>query len=202
MRKPLARLLLLSATALLALDASAQLYKSVGPDGKVTYSDVPPPPSAKKVEVKAMTAGDDTNTNNFPADLAGAVSRNPVSIYTAPACTVCNDARNMLKANGIPFTEKTVSSNEDIGKLKQVSGGSLLPVMLVGSKKVPGFESNAWRSALTDAGYPTSSKLPKDYRYPPAEPAATPVPAKPKQADAAAHKAVPAQQATEPAFRF
>ncbi|HTD05396.1 DUF4124 domain-containing protein [Undibacterium sp.] len=199
MNKPLSSLLLLSAGLLLALDASAQLYKSVGPDGKVTYSDVPPPPSAKTVELKPITGGGEINTNNFPADLAAPASKNPVSIYTTDSCSGCNDAKNMLKSNGIPFLEKIVKSNEDIDKLKQVSGGTMLPVMVVGSKKISGFGSTEWRTMLTEAGYPATSKLPKDYRYPPAEPAA---PVKPKDTGEAAKPQAPAQKATEPAFRF
>ena len=201
MRKLLSGLLLLS-TGLLALNASAQLYKSVGPDGKVTYSDVPPPPSAKKLEMKSIAAGGEINTNNFPADLAGPASKSPVSIYTAPSCGACNDAKNMLKSNGVPFLEKTVKTNEDIAKLKQVSGGALLPFMTIGSKKVSGYESTEWRTALTDAGYPATNRLPKDYRYPAAEPAAPPpAPAKQKNADESA-KPAPTPQAGEPTFRF
>ncbi|MES2104804.1 MAG: glutaredoxin family protein [Pseudomonadota bacterium] len=201
MKKLLSGLLLLS-TGLLALNASAQLYKSVGPDGKVTYSDVPPPPSAKKLEIKSIAAGGEINTNNFPADLAGPASKSPVSIYTAPSCGVCSEAKTMLKNNGIPFLEKTVRTNEDIAKLKQVSGGALLPVMTVGSKKMSGYDSAEWRTALTDAGYPATNRLPQDYRYPAAEPAAPPpAPAKQKDATEAA-KPAPAPQTGEPTFRF
>ncbi|WP_394781129.1 glutaredoxin family protein, partial [Undibacterium sp.] len=132
MKKVLSALMLLS-TGLLALNASAQLYKSVGPDGKVTYSDVPPPPSVKRVEVKPITGGD-APVNNLPADLAGPASKNPVALYSTAGCAPCDDARSMLKSNGIPFAEKTVKTNEDIARLKQASGGSILPAMTVGPK--------------------------------------------------------------------
>ncbi|MES2070506.1 MAG: glutaredoxin family protein [Pseudomonadota bacterium] len=201
-RTTLSSLLLLSG-CLLSLNASAQLYKSVGPDGKVTYSDAPPPPSAKRLELKSLATGGEINTSNFPADLAGPVGKNPVAIYTAPSCGICGEAKSMLKSNGIPFLEKTVKSNEDIEKLKQVSGGALLPVMVVGSKKVSGYESAEWRTALTDAGYPTSNRLPRDYRYPAAEPASPPPPAAtPKAAEEPANKPAPAQKTAEPTFRF
>ncbi|GGC76351.1 glutaredoxin family protein [Undibacterium terreum] len=197
-------LLLLSAGMLLALDASAQMYKSVGPDGKVTYSDVPPPPSVKKVELKPIGGGAEISTNNFPADLAAAVSKSPVSFYTTTTCTVCGEARNMLKAAGIPFVEKTVKTNEDIEKLKQVSGGGMLPVLVVGSKKMAGYESGEWRTTLTSAGYPASNRLPKDYRYPAAEPAAPPPPpaAKPAEAAAPATNTPAASGASASGFRF
>ncbi|MFZ6647344.1 glutaredoxin family protein [Undibacterium sp. TJN25] len=202
MKKVLSGLLLLS-TGLLALNASAQLYKSVGPDGKVTYSDVPPPPSIKRVEVKSITGGD-SPVNNFPADLAGPASKNPVAFYSTAGCAPCDEARSMLKSNGIPFAEKTVKTNEDVARLKQVSGGALLPAMTVGSKKISGYQSADWRTSLTDAGYPTTNRLPKDYRYPAPEAAAPPPPPPAKAKDTAndASKPAPAQQNGEATFRF
>lgn len=63
--------------------------------------------------------------------------------------------------------------------------------------KFSGFEAVEWRSALSSAGYPETSVLPKDYRYPEAEPAApaTAVPA--KQADGSP-KEVPRPKSTSP----
>lgn len=77
----------------------------------------------------------------------------------------------MLKTRGIPFSEKTVSSNADIERLRQ-AGSDTLPLLTVGRSKQKGFEQGAWNAALTAAGYPESNKLPKTYRYPQADSAA------------------------------
>lgn len=154
--------------------ANAQMHKWVDANGKIVYSDTPPPPNAKKLGTKAMDNVATTPNVRLPTELAAAVAKNPVTLYTAPICGVCNEARNMLKQNGIPFTEKTIKSAEDIEKLKQVSGDTQVPFMFINKTKFSGFEAIDWRTALTSAGYPETNMLPKDYRYPEPEPAAAP----------------------------
>ncbi len=159
---------------LLTGGAHAQLYKWVGPDGKVNYSDTPPPADAKKVETKTFSGA--TPTVNFPADLAAAVAKNPVVLYTALSCKPCSEGRTLLKQLGIPFSEKTVSNNEDIDKLKQISGDTQLPLLIISNTKIRGLDSAEWRVALNSAGYPETNKLPNDYQYPATVAAAPPPP--------------------------
>lgn len=196
---------------LCAAGANAQLYKWVGPDGKVTYSDTPPPKTAARVETKS-TAGSTADTTGLPYELAQAVRNHPVTLYTTNDCFACDEGRNLLSARGIPFVEKTVTTNEDAVQFRQISGDSKLPLLTIGRAKERGFEPGAWNSALSAAGYPETSKLPKTYRNPPPAAAApTPKPAVPKQAAAETQQATPAPAATElppaignapPGFRF
>jgi glutaredoxin len=162
--------------SLCAANANAQLYKWVGPDGKVTYTDSPPPASAsaKRVETKSLGTGE-VNTTGLPYELSEAVKGSPVTLYTTQNCAPCDDARKLLSARGVPFAERTVTSNEDIALFRKSIGDSQLPVLLVGRNKVRGFEPGGLNAALTAAGYPETSKLPKSYRNPPAE-AAAPAP--------------------------
>jgi glutaredoxin len=194
---------------LCAASAHAQLYKSVGPDGKVTYSDTPPSGSAKRVETKAMATGG-INSANFPYELSEAVKNNPVTVYTGAKCVACDEGRKLLNARGIPYTEKTVASNEDIARLRQAGGESQLPLLLVGRNKHQGFEAGAWGATLTAAGYPETSKLPNSYRNPPAEAAAPSVkpvaanpPAKANPAASRSSDDVPSAAGNAPpGFRF
>jgi len=150
----------------------AQLYKSVGPDGKVTYSDTPPS-TASKVEIKTLAGNGAIDVNNLPAEVANAVKSNPVVIYTTATCPACDEGRKLLNERGIPFSEKTVSSDtNEIDALKRAGGGKSLPFLLVGRNKQEGFEAGAWNSLLTTAAYPESNKLPKTYRNPQAQSAA------------------------------
>ncbi|TCS36591.1 glutaredoxin [Paucimonas lemoignei] len=159
--------------ALLAAGAAqAQLYKWVGPDGKVTYSDAPPPKTAAKVEQKNIGASGAPSTAGLPYELAQAVNNHPVMLYTGDKCDPCNAGRAFLKQRGIPFSEKTVTTNEDIARFKQATGESSLPVLTIGRNKQAGFEESAWGSALTAAGYPKTSQLPKGWQQPAAEAAA------------------------------
>ncbi|MBI3283595.1 MAG: glutaredoxin family protein [Burkholderiales bacterium] len=165
--------------ALFAAQAQAQLYKWVGPDGKINYSDRPPSPELRLLEKKSLPEADDTVS--LPYELANAASKNPVTLYTAESCTPCDDGRKLLKAGGIPFAEKTVKSNEDIEKLRQAGGNAQVPLLQIGGNTLNGFDSGNWKSALTNAGYPDSNKLPKEYRHPPAEPAAPAAAPAPKE---------------------
>ncbi|HJV86762.1 MAG TPA: DUF4124 domain-containing protein [Noviherbaspirillum sp.] len=155
---------------LVAASAHAQLYKSVGPDGKVTYSDVPPA-SASRVETKTVASGS-ANTGDLPYEVAEAVKNHPVTLYTARNCAPCDDGRKMLTARGIPFSEKTVNTAEDAVRFRQMGEDGQVPVLFVGRNKQRGYEAGAWNGALTAAGYPETSKLSKSYHNPPAEPAA------------------------------
>lgn len=171
--------LAIMALLLTATTAQAQMYKWVGPDGKVNYTDTPPPKSAKKVEQKSLD-GSDTDTTGLPYELAEAVKNSPVTLYTTPSCAPCDSGRAYLNKRGVPFKEKTVSTDDDLARLTQATGEKQLPVLTIGRGKQAGFEQGAWGSALSAAGYPETSRLPKGYSNGPAEAAA---PAKPKSAE-------------------
>lgn len=189
---------------LFSVNAHAQLYKWVGQDGKVTYSDTPPPASAKKVEEKAITAA--PVTSDLPFELAKAMKAQPVTLYTTSKCNACDSARSLLNARGIPYAEKTVNSNEDIARLQQVGGDKQLPFLTVGRNKLSGFEAEAWNILLGNAGYPENSQLPASYRNPPAQAAAPKKLAEPKASAApvqdAASDSLPAAGNAPPGFRF
>ncbi|WP_151637355.1 glutaredoxin family protein [Noviherbaspirillum aerium] len=177
---------------LCAATAHAQLYKWVGPDGKVTYSDVPPPKTAAKVETRALSAGGSV-FGDLPYELAEVTRSHPVTLYTTRNCAACDDGRKLLSERGIPFQEKTVTSNEDIARFKQAGGDGNLPMLTIGREKENGFEAGAWNGALTSAGYPETSRLPRNYRNPAAV-AAAPAP----QAVAAEKNRTQEQPAAKP----
>ncbi|WP_162040313.1 glutaredoxin family protein [Undibacterium sp. YM2] len=184
----------------MATAAQAQLYKSVGPDGKVTYSDQPPAAN-QKVEKKKLP--DTLEGGNLPQELAIVVAKNPVTLYSANGCSPCNDGRNLLKSLGIPFNEKTVNTAADQEKMKQVSGDLQMPLLVISNVKFRGYSMDEWKDALSKAGYPATSKLPKDYRYAAAEPAAPPPPpAAPKAPDAARQAATPQPKKPDDGFKF
>lgn len=147
-------------------DAQAQMYKWVGANGKIVYSDTPPPANAKKLASKSMETSSAVSSVKLPPELQAAVSKNPVTFYSTNGCDACNEGRAMLKQNGIPFIEKIIKTEADIDKLKQISGDTVLPLIMVNKSKFLGFDATEWRTALTAGGYPETSILPKEYRYP------------------------------------
>ena len=156
------------AVACLATSVAVAQYKYVGPDGRVVYSDTPPAANAKGVQKKPLGAGapEAAAGPNLPYALQQASRNFPVTLYTTADCGVCDAGRAFLSKRGIPFTEKTVKSSKDIDALKQLSGSTSIPVLLIGSAKQSGFEAGAWGEALDVAGYPATSQLPPGYKGP------------------------------------
>ncbi len=143
-----------------------QLYRSVGPDGKVTFSDQPPA-AASNAKVSTGRGGTFSQSGGaLPAELRAIVSKFPVTLYTTKDCAPCNSGRSMLSARGVPFNEKLVDSDEDNEAFKRLSGGTTLPMASVGSQQLKGFSEADWGQYLDAAGYPKSSMLPASYRNP------------------------------------
>ena len=181
--------------------ANAQMYKWVDAKGVVHFSDQPPPDNAK-TERKSFDSGSGVA---LPYGLAQAVRNNPVILYTANNCSLCDQGRSLLERRGIPFTEKTVSTSADQQQMNEAGGDGQLPLLFVGSNKVVGYEESTWHNALTDASYPKQRQLPADYRNPAAQSAAPPKPVA-KAAPVSAPNAPPAKKPppenAPPGFQF
>ena len=157
--------------SVICLAAHAQVYKWVDADGKVTYSDVPPPKSAVKVEAKSFSDSAASNVQ-LPFELAEAVKNMPVTLYTTSKCPPCDEGRSFLKQSHIPFSEKTVTTEADFQKLSSITDGNQFPLLTVGRTKLKGYLYSDWHSTLSQAGYPDTNMLPSDYQYPAPQPAA------------------------------
>ena len=177
---------------LLAGTAQAQVYRVVGPDGRVTYSDKPTAQPAR--DAAPSSAGGSSNTA-LPYTLAQTAQRYPVTLYTSKECVPCTTGRNLLINRGIPFSEKTVESNDDIAALQRLAGNNSLPLLTIGGQQLKGFSDSEWSQYLDAAGYPKASQLPASYR----RPAATPLVARTAAAAPAAQAAEPAEPAPAPA---
>ncbi|HCL85262.1 MAG TPA: NrdH-redoxin [Comamonadaceae bacterium] len=183
-------------TALALLPAAAQaqqVFRIVGPDGKVTFSDRAPDNTAaasgNQVAGTLRSAGG-VDTNALPYALRQVVSRYPVTLYSASDCSPCASARALLMQRGVPFAERTVNTNEDVEALKRLSGESGLPFATIGTQQLKGFSDVEWSQYLDAAGYPAQSQLPASYRRAPATPLVAQV-AKPAAAPASVHEAAP-----------
>jgi glutaredoxin len=138
-----------------------QVYKSIDKQGRVTYSEIPPRPDAA-----AKLVGESASGPAIPYALQQIVNRFPVTLYTTANCTPCVNARVMLTLRGVPFTERTVASNEDIDAYKQINGDDSLPLGTIASQQLKGYQEEEWTKYLDAAGYPKTSTLPRNYRNP------------------------------------
>ena len=171
--RPLAAAAMLLLAAGAHFDASAQqIYKIVGPDGRITFADKPPAAPggpATTASVVPFSSGG-ANLNGLPFELRQAAARYPVTIYTSPGCQTCATGRSLLLARGIPFSERTVASKEDGEALTRLAGTSNVPVLTIGAQQLRGFSDAEWTSFLDAAGYPKTSVLPATYVPAPATP--------------------------------
>jgi glutaredoxin len=192
-------LFLLAAALSPHLPAAAQVYKWTDAQGTVHYSDTPPP-QQRTSQLKPTSPAGPAQGAALPYELARAVKASPVTLYTTTRskCAGCEQGRLLLRARGVPFSEKTVNTGEDTEQLRQLSGKLELPLLVVGNRKVAGFQDAAWQEALTAAAYPRQAMLPSGYQYAAPEPAgAASLPAPPARAKAAAAPDEAAAQATE-----
>lgn len=186
------------ATSLLAPLAQAQqVYRIVGPDGRVVFSDRPPPDAAGATAGSTASARPESPLGTLPFELRQVASRFPVTLYTSTECGPCASGKAMLATRGVPFTERTVTTPEDAEALKRLAGDNSLPLLTVGAQQLKGYSDTEWTQFLDAAGYPRSSRLPANFRNPPPAPlvsaqrAVTPAPladAAPVEAPAVARR--------------
>jgi glutaredoxin len=150
--------------------ALAQPYRWTDAEGKTHYSDTPPPSSATNVG-KPEKRVSVTGSGHQPFELEKAMKESPVTLYTAPSCKeACAQARAALNRRGVPFREVQVWNAQTNDELKRVSGGTQVPVLMVGRLKQVGFAQSAFDEALDIAGYPPAGILPARDQSQPAAP--------------------------------
>ncbi len=172
-----------------ACAASAQLYRWTDENGRVHVTDTPPPPTARNVRKRDIDAtGGDASDANQPYALRLAAQRYPITLYTAPDCRPCADARKLLNARGVPFKEVSVVGPELHEQLTKLVGSQSVPALTVGTSVQKGFEESAYHAMLDNAGYPRTGILPPRRQ-------AEPKPAAPAKPEAQAGEAQPAEEA-------
>jgi glutaredoxin len=140
--------------------AQAQQYRWVDKNGRVQFTDTPPPTGAKDVR-KTDIETEKPAAAPLPFELTRLQRDFPVTLYTAPVCKEgCDRSRALLNKRGIPFKEISVIDTEANEELKRISGGTDVPVMVVGRSVERGFEQSAFDALLDSAGYPKAGVFP------------------------------------------
>lgn len=172
-------------------------YKVIGPDGSVTYTDRAPADANARVQAMrrdgtpaSIAPAANAPAANTPAAIAPAggaaanptplalpfelralVARFPVVLYTTNQdCAPCLQGRSLLVQRGVPYSERSVNSDDDIGALQRLTGGRNVPALTVGAQALRGFQEQDWLSTLDLAGYPKESRLPRGWQAAPISP--------------------------------
>ena len=143
-----------SLLVLTGLATGQTLYKSIGPDGKVVYSDRPP--AVGKVE-KTLKVQDLPNTaipEKTLAELAALrkaakpaqLPTTGVVLFSANWCGYCRQAKAFLAQRGVGYEEKDIDT--PAGKLAfvQAGGAGGVPLLVANGTVVQGFSPSTYES--------------------------------------------------------
>jgi glutaredoxin len=160
---------LLLGALVLATSPAHALFKVVGPDGRVTYTDRPPNAAEGKLQ-SVDRDGAGASEATLPFALRQIATRFPVTLYTTSNCEPCSLARASLVKRGVPFSERTAEAQEDREAWTRLIGGPEAPALRVGGQVLRGFNPSTWDETLDLAGYPKQSLLPASWQPPAAMP--------------------------------
>ena len=156
----------LLAPAVIAITAATmadaqQVFRWVDANGRVQYSDQPPPPGTKNVQEKNV-GGNSIQNNDLSLLAQDAQKKNPVTMYISECGESCDAAKAYLNKRGIPHTLVDPTRSLELNKkFKEETGGSVVPVLKIGEKRLSGWSESSWASALDTAGYPKTPPFSK-----------------------------------------
>lgn len=136
--------------------AATQLYQWKDAQGRMMYSDQPPPASVRNAQQKSFKGNLIETGETYATKTAR--EKYPVTLYANACGAPCDQARKLLTGRGVPFSDKDPQANPEAQEaLKKLTGKMSVPVLVVGSDKIDGFEAGQWNAALDRAGYPQSA---------------------------------------------
>ena len=114
---------------------AAQLYQWKDVQGRMVYSDQPPPPNIRNAEQKAFKGSVIEVGESYAAKTAR--EKFPVTLYASACGAPCDQARQLLGERGIPFSGKDPqASPEAQAELQKLTGRLSVPVLVVGTDKI------------------------------------------------------------------
>lgn len=147
------RLLLLLAMLALPLAAAADIYRWTDAQGKVHYSDSPPPEAkARQVKIKINSIESPAVVSTL-RDAPAAKPKDRVKIFTAAWCGYCKKAKAHLASRRVPFEEVDIEASERGRSEFSQIGGRGVPVILVGNQRMDGFDAQGLDAMLAAAGF-------------------------------------------------
>jgi glutaredoxin len=147
------RIVILLLALAFAAPASAELFRWTDAQGRVHYSDQPPPPNIKQMKrIATPSANTGTDTGRV---------RPPVVLYNANCGATCDQAADYLRQRGVPFSLKSADKDKAAGaELKKRTGSMEVPVLFIGESMQRGYSPSVWDKMLDVAGYAGPAKQP------------------------------------------
>lgn len=149
------------ATLVTFASASDRVYKSIGPDGQVVYSQTPPSEGRveKQLSYEHLPATPlPAYVLKFRAEMERSIQRKqmPAStpdgslqLYSARWCGYCRMAQAWLASQKIAYTNLDIDTPQGMSAYVQASGSKVSVPLLTGpGVRVQGFSEQAYRAAL------------------------------------------------------
>ena len=128
-------------------DTFATTYRWTDAQGRVHYSDSPPPKNAKNIKIHKASSSSGQVVSNEPA-------LPTVILFTAATCNGCQEAKALLHEMSVPFEEKLMRSQEDVEEYKNIVGSEpFVPTMMLDSSPLKGFNGESWKNSLNNVGF-------------------------------------------------
>lgn len=137
---------------------AGELYRWVDERGVVSYSDRPPPATAKQSQ-KLKGKANVVEVDKESYALKQAKSLSPVTLYVTDCGQFCDQATDFLKRRGVPYSAKDPAKELEIAvELKKLTGAVDVPVIVVGGSTYKGFDAPTWNRMLDAANYPKAAE--------------------------------------------
>ncbi len=157
--------LVLAAFALASAAIQADtVYRSVGPDGKVTYSQRPPPdgkidktlvfqnlPSTPLPESTLRYRAELMKSMNKKIAEGAKPYRGPAVFFMAQWCGYCKQAKRYLAEKGIAYREYDIDTAEGMRAFVEAGETRGVPVMFANGQRVQGFSQPAYDALFARA---------------------------------------------------
>lgn len=132
---------------LVSTQALAQVYKWVDANGRVHYGD------GAASDPAASTALELDQTNVADPYTAPSSAAPEIALYSTRWCGVCKRAKAFLDRRGVPYQEYDIEANQTAYREFRRLGGRGVPLVVVGSERLQGFNQARLERALDAAGY-------------------------------------------------
>ncbi|MGJ7528115.1 glutaredoxin domain-containing protein [Variovorax sp. GB1P17] len=130
------------------------LYKSIGPDGRTIYSDIPPPQARdsktltfKNLPASALAAETIAYVEQLRKSADSRASAPPprdTVLFSAKWCGYCRQAKSYLAAKQIGYREIDIDTAEGKMAYAQLGGNSGVPQLFFNGQGVTGFTAAAY----------------------------------------------------------
>lgn len=152
------KMLMILALMMPALGHAATVYRSVGPEGQVIYSDKPPadgkvertlsfsnlPATPMPESVRKYRDELEKSMQKRLTDAGRFRSSGQAVLFSAKWCGYCTRAKGYLAEKKIPYQEFDIDTADGMRALVEAGGGRSVPVLLWDNQRVQGFSRPAY----------------------------------------------------------